>query len=40
MGSQNEAFDNRLGDLTSDVDDGAMHEAMIATARAADILPK
>ncbi|MER2248696.1 DUF4375 domain-containing protein [Methylorubrum podarium] len=40
MGSQNDAFDTRLGDLTAEVDDGAMHEAMIATARAADILPK
>lgn len=40
MGAQNDAFDTRLGDLTAEVDDGAMHEAMIATARAADILPK
>lgn len=40
MGRQDEAFDTRLSDLTGDVDDGAMHEAMIATARAADILPK
>ncbi|MCJ2028868.1 DMP19 family protein [Methylobacterium sp. J-043] len=40
MGTQNEAFDTRLENLTGAVDDGAMHEAMIATARAADILPK
>ncbi|BAU89425.1 flagellar associated protein [Methylorubrum populi] len=40
MGRQNEAFDTALGNLTGDVDDGAMHAAMIATARAADILPK
>ncbi len=40
MGRQNEAFDTALGNLTGDVDDGAMHTAMIATARAADILPK
>ncbi|CAO4164940.1 DUF4375 domain-containing protein [Methylorubrum aminovorans] len=40
MGRQDKAFDTALGDLTGDVDDGAMHAAMIATARAADILPK
>ncbi len=40
MARQNEAFDKALGDLTGDVDDGAMHAAMIATARGADILPK
>ena len=40
MAQQNEAFDDALAYLTGDVDDGAMHAAMIATARAADILPK
>ncbi|MFY9290563.1 MAG: DUF4375 domain-containing protein [Methylorubrum rhodinum] len=40
MGKQDEAFDDALANLTGDVDDGAMHAAMIATARAADILPK
>jgi hypothetical protein len=40
MLSQGDAFDEALYALTSIVDDGAMHAAMLRIAREANILPR